>query len=608
MPDDPKPTDQGLAEPDTDDADVTTQPSISTEEAAETDVELSPVGDEVEPVTESRSFDIVGPIEVRSLSKREVDFRLLPWNYQIDTLLGPEEFRAGAFDGTPPESLYLYGAEHEMRMGLGQDGTPKPTRVPIGRGMSLTNEADGPHATYRVAKTASGDENLALMADGIVTGVSVEFSEVPGGTVIERRNGRRVRVHHRALLKGATPTHRPAYGDQATVLAVRSQNGGTAPMGDTVTAPEIGAEIAGALDRIGSALASIEARAEAQAALQEKLLERYDQQAEQYRASFEIPSQLPTDKPKLPSKGEWFKLVGRSLGGDRLTQEELNQLEQMRTLDDVTTTDNAGVVPPAYLSELIGVIDATRPFLGSTRRLETPESGMQLIVPVINQRPEVAEQSQEKAEVASTKTLIGTESFDARTFAGAGDLSIQLIKRSSPSFLSLWLDLLAEAYAIETEEAAVQALADAMGGFGGPNAPLNPANLSLGAAFVTSFDAIRRPPDTIWMSTAAIGEFIDAKATTTNQPLYPGLSASATVAGGITGTISGLRAVHVPALDARGAYAIVGPSSGFAWAEDGTYTLQADVPSKAGRDVALVGIDWFAPWYPAAFSLYNVAS
>ena len=280
----------------------------------------------------------------------------------------------------------------------------------------------------------------------------------------------------------------------------------------------------------------------------------------------------------------------------------------MRTLDDVTTTDNAGVVPPAYLSELIGVIDATRPFLGSTRRLETPESGMQLIVPVINQRPEVAEQSQEKAEVASTKTLIGTESFDARTFAGAGDLSIQLIKRSSPSFLSLWLDLLAEAYAIDAEDQALRALFNATGGGITAADPLNPANLSLGAAYQTSFNAIRRPPDTLWLSTEAIGEFIDAKATTTNQPLYPGLNASATAAGGISGTVSGLRVVHVPALDAHGSFGIVGPSSGFAWAEDGTYELQADVPSKAGRDVGIVGMMWFVPWYPAAFTLYNVSS
>jgi hypothetical protein len=193
------------------------------------------------------------------------------------------------------------------------------------------------------------------------------------------------------------------------------------------------------------------------------------------------------------------------------------------------------------------------------------------------------------------------------TIAGAGDLSIQLIRRSSPSFLSLWIELLSEAYAEDAETEAIKALALAMGGFGGASA-LDPADLELGSAFVTSFDAIRRPPDTLWLSTEAVGEFIDAKATGTNAPLYPGLTASATAAGGIEGTISGLRAVHVPALDAHGAYAIVGPSSGFAWAEDGTFTLQADVPSKLGRDVALAGLMWMVPWYPAAFTAYNVAS
>jgi len=280
---------------------------------------------------------------------------------------------------------------------------------------------------------------------------------------------------------------------------------------------------------------------------------------------------------------------------------------QMRTLDDVITTDNAGVVPPTYLTELIGVIDKSRPFLSTTRRLETPATGMKLTVPVITQRPTAAKQSSEKAEVSSQKTIITAEDFNAVTIAGAGDLSIQLIKRSSPSFLNLWVDLLAEAYAIESEDEALLALFAAIGGVGSGN-PLNPSNLSLGSAFTASFDAIRRPPDTIWLSTAAVGEFIDAKATTTNQPLYPGLRASATAAGGIEGVISGLRPVHVPALDAHGAYAIVGPSSGFAWAEDGTYTLQVDVPSKAGRDVALVGMLWPCPWYPAAFSAYNVAS
>ena len=232
---------------------------------------------------------------------------------------------------------------------------------------------------------------------------------------------------------------------------------------------------------------------------------------------------------------------------------------------------------------------------------------MQINVPIITQRPTTGIQSPEKEEVSTQKTIISSTAFNAVSIAGAGDLSIQVLKRSSVNFLNLWLELLAEAYAIDAEDVCVDALLLAMGGVGSAD-PLNPNNLNLGAAFQASFDAIRRPPDTIWLSTEAVAEFIDAKATTTNQPLYPGLAASATAAGGITGVVSGLRPVHVPALDDHGSYAIVGPSSGFAWAEDGTYTLQVDVPSKAGRDVGLIGMVWAIPWYPAAFTAWNVAS
>jgi len=339
----------------------------------------------------------------------------------------------------------------------------------------------------------------------------------------------------------------------------------------------------------------------------DKMLERLDRVDERTRSqSIEFPA-TASEAPPL-TKGEWAQLALKSLAGDRLTHSETASLEQMRTLDDVVTTDNMGVVPAAHLTEIRGVIDTSRPFLATTRRLETPAAGIDITVPIITQRPTTAVQSSEKSEVDSTKTIISSNNFDMVTIAGAGDLSIQLIKRSSPSFLALWLELLAEAYAIDAEDQALRALFNATGGGITAADPLNPANLSLGAAYQTSFNAIRRPPDTLWLSTEAIGEFIDAKATTTNQPLYPGLNASATAAGGISGTVSGLRVVHVPALDAHGSFGIVGPSSGFAWAEDGTYELQADVPSKAGRDVGIVGMMWFVPWYPAAFTLYNVAS
>jgi hypothetical protein len=329
--------------------------------------------------------------------------------------------------------------------------------------------------------------------------------------------------------------------------------------------------------------------------------EKLERLEERSRMSFDIPG-APSDKPKV-EPGQWMETALKILSGERIPD------QQYRLVADFITTDNAGIVPDAYSDRLIGVIDPRRPFMATTERLPIPESGMSMVVPIITQRPTVGEQETEKSELSSQKSIISTESFDMATYGGVGDISLQLLKRADRSFLELYLRLLAEAYAIETEDAAVSSLITAIND-GGPEpaSALDPEDLNLGSAFEASFDAIRRPPDTIWLSTGALAAFIDAKNDGANAPLYPGAVAAITAGNGASGTISGLRPVHVPALDDKGAYAVVGPSSGFAWAEEGTFTLQVDVPSKAGRDVALVGMVWYVPWYPTAFTLFNVAS
>jgi HK97 family phage prohead protease/HK97 family phage major capsid protein len=549
-----------------------------------------------------RSITVESEVTVRNLAKREIDVRLAPFDTVIQTISGPEVIARGAFADADPSKILLMGLEHEVHLGIGQDGRVVPTRRPTGKAIAVEEREDGGYATFRVAKTASGDEILALADDGVIGGVSVEMGR-NARTRIETRNGRRTSVVEFADLRAVSPTYQPAYAE-ARVLAVRSQQEDApvaedkAPANGATEEPEklpaqvrTGFDPEAALNNLNAGLTKIT----------DVFGEKLERLEERARMSFDIPNGAP-EKKDIPV-GQWMEVALKILSGERIPQ------EQYRVTQDFITTDNAGVVPDAYSDRMIGIIDPRRPFMATTERIPTPDSGMSLVVPKITQRPTVAEQETEKALLSSQKSIITTQSFAVATYGGVGDISLQLLKRSDPSFLELYLRLLAEAYAIETEDAATGALITAIND-GGPEpaTALDPEALNLGAAFQSSFDAIRRPPDTIWLSSEAVAAFIDAKASGTNAPLYSNLSANFTAAGGVGGTISGLRAVHVPALDDKGAYAIVGPSSGFAWAEDGTYTLQVDVPAKAGRDVALVGMVWFVPWYPEAFTLFNVAS
>ena len=127
----------------------------------------------------------------------------------------------------------------------------------------------------------------------------------------------------------------------------------------------------------------------------------------------------------------------------------------------------------------------------------------------------------------------------------------------------------------------------------------DPAAFEIGQAVIDSQAAARRLPDTLWLSTAAVWAIVDAKAPGSNVPIYPN---------GVDGLISGLRPIHVPALDDTEADVIVGPARGFWWAEDGTYTLQAVGPALGGQDIGLAGIVWLAPIQGGAFTSYSLES
>ena len=504
-----------------------------------------------------------GEIQTLDEDQRLIRARVVPWGLEAQTQRGVETFEKGAFEGIDP-GRFLLRQRH-------QD-------PPTGRGVELEEKDDALYMAFRVARTAAGDEQLTLARDGIETGVSVGWED--GEVERKQRPDGRMHYNHKRVSESGvlevSTTYKPAFRQESQVLQVLERDT------ETVTDPIAEAPV----PAVSEAVSPSE-------------LNQLQQAQEAMLAQLAELRELQSARNVMVPQAE-----------EQRTQREV--VLQVRELAEVITTPNTGVLPNTLSSEMLGRITAGRPFLNSTREIPPPPAGVTLLFPKITQHPTVAKQAAEKDELSSQATAISTVNFPMETYGGAGDLSMQLIQRSSPQFLSLWLELLGEQYANVTDNAAVDDLlgesAVVEGGEFDPSAPV------LGGAFtntITATNATMRP-DRIWLSTAALVAFMDARepAGGGGRPLYPNLAGigSDVVAPDGSNVQIRLQPVWVPALDDEAVDLIIGPSRGFVWAEDGTYTLQADVPAKFGRDVGLAGMIWFAPIYPAAFTSYTLAS
>ena len=127
---------------------------------------------------------------------------LLPWGVRARVVdqgrLVTETFERGALAGTDPGRVPLT-ATHPRDAGT----------LPIGVTVELRDEADALHGAWHVSKTMVGDEVLALAADGVPLGLSIGFTEVPGGS---RWSADRQRVTRtRATLDHIAVVRQPAY-------------------------------------------------------------------------------------------------------------------------------------------------------------------------------------------------------------------------------------------------------------------------------------------------------------------------------------------------------------------------------------------------------------
>ena len=514
------------------------------------------------------SMDIVAA----DAAKREISGRVVTWGEQGFTSAGATIFEPRSIEFGKKTKLLL---EHER------------TR-PIGTLKAYEITDQGINATFHVAKTSAGEDALVEASTGLRDGFSV------GVKVDSWDNQDGVMVIKAAKLVEVSLVTDPAIDSArvASVAAAESEeqisestdsennNNEGEPVSDTtVPAPAV----------VTEAVEAAATPAPVQAA----------QSAPSY-----------TTAPRLDlnvSAGQYAMAQIAASRGDA------DARDLVAALQVATVAENTGMVPPTYLRDVIGIIDSSRPFIDSIERAALPASGMKIFTPKLGAQATVAVTA-EGAEFSSTDTAVTFQEDTVVKFAGAGKIDVELLDRSDPSFLDLYLRELAASYAQKTDAYAAQIAAQ--------NATQSSSStiykaIALGIA--DSYGVTRKTPDRLLVANTGGEDGIDfsgilGAVDSTGRPLFaaaaPQNANGLVTQGSTAGTVAGLGLVVDPNYtgdDANAKHALVYPSNAMRFHESGTLQLRANVVANGQVEIGLYGYVAVVNRYPSAFRKLNVA-
>ncbi len=483
------------------------------------------------------------PSDGDSSAGRRIRLRVMPWGAIASNVVldergtrGSETITRGAFADVDATRVTIEAGAH---------GGPL-----VGRGESIEELDDAAYLDAVIARTTAGDELLELARAGVYRDVSVAFAPVAGGSR-RRRDG--VTERTRADLRRVAVLERGAYPG-AELVHIRGEE-----------MPEIQDEPTPAptLDQIATLVRGIVADAIPAPVVS-------------------IPAPDSSGSAVLNRADSFADLYERVLAGDH---------ELVRALADELSSDVPEVVRPAWLTEVLGILPASRPVVTAFGRDPLPDSGMSVTWPTFagatdNPALRVAPQSAEKADIISAKILLDQGSANVVTYAGGLDISWQTLRRSSPSFREIALRILASAWAQVTDKAFAAALEAGATGTGAfpatPNA--DAVHLTLVQASADVDDATGSPASFVlagsdaWLGIAGVPGLFPKQSNMYN-------SSGSVDAAGLQLNVSGLPIIRAKGLSPTAV--IVSNGLAASWLEDGMFTAEQDVVAKLGTDVAV---------------------
>jgi len=547
---------------------------------------------------------------VRDGPALELDTRLVAWNVPGEV----SDDGATTYTETwAPGSLVARADGQVMPVYAGHAPTPWGiTHGPlVGRLEPATGAGDGLYATVVLADTPAARE-LHALARTVGATVSLEAdtpddAPVAPGAVVRRTADRP------AVLTGAAVLTLPARGalPGAAVLAVRSQpitpEGATVTMTDDPTAPTTPPEPDPAPPAPAPAPAPPDPDANMRPIARGEVLEMFRQaavRAPQLATPAHPLAQFATFQAFADAAygaGSMYAYLTAG-GGDRPLGGTI-----ARAWVDQITANNPGVIPPAWLTEVFGIVDQGRPLIDAIGTRPLPPSGMEIDWPYFDGdlATLVGEQTVEKSDIVSVRVDLKRTSAAIKTYAGGSDVSYQLIRRSSPSYRDAYLRIMSAAFGLTTDKAAGTALVAAATGsvvFDPVAGTVDQLRAAIFEASVAVAAATGSPATVVIMASDMFVKFGSA--------LLPSVYGTQNVSGTADAStlrvdISGLGVVMDPYLAAG--TIIVTNRSAASWSEDGPMVIAApDVP-KLGEDTAIWGMAALEVTTPAGVVLLAAA-
>jgi HK97 family phage prohead protease len=502
-----------------------------------------------------------------SEERREISGKIVPLGTgEIGhTNLGAYTFAANSIEIADPSKIKLL-SQHDLKK-------------PIGRMTAAETRADGIYATFKLSRSSGGNDALIMAQEGLVTGLSI------GAEIIASKPSKDGHtVVSSARLKEVSLVTVPAFASSEIL--------------------EIAAEEILPVEEI------TQTESETVAVENTPTVEATPVEAAAVEAARPTITAMAYTTPRLNlniTAGEYAKAQLNASRGDT------DARELVAALQVATVAENTGMVPPTYLRDVIGIIDSSRPFIDSIERAALPPSGMKIFTPKLGVQAAV-ELTAEGAEFASADTTVTFQEDTVVKFAGAGKLDLELVDRSDPSFLDLYLRELAASYAQKTDNYAAKIAAD-----GSSDSSSTTIYKAIAKSIADSYGVMRQTPNNLLVATSGGNDDVDfagllGAVDSTGRPLYAA-AASQNANGLITqgstnGTVAGLNLVVDPNYTGGTAGVKVGlvyPSMAMRFHESGTLQIRANVVANGQLEIGIYGYVAVVNRYPAAFRAVQVA-